>query len=67
MPDATERVEVSFPSDSETGEPLRAELYTVPSPQFGANERLWALQDEVNRLLDVIAGLERELAEARAG
>jgi hypothetical protein len=46
---------------------MRAELYTVPSLQFGTDERVRALQDEVNRLLDVIAGLKRELAEMRAG
>jgi hypothetical protein len=67
MSDATERVEVSFPTGADADEPLRAELYTVPSQQTDADERVRALQDEVNRLLDVIAGLERELAEARAG
>ena len=67
MSDATERMEVSLPTGADADEPLRAELYTVPSMQIGTDERVRAREDEVNRLLDVIPGLERELAEARAG
>ena len=66
MPDATERMEVSLPSVSEADGPLRAEMYTVPSVPIGSDERVRALEEEVNRLLNVIAGLERELAEACA-
>jgi hypothetical protein len=66
MSDTTERVEVSFLTESGADDVVRSELFHVPSMWVGTDERVRALQEEVDGLRNVVGGLERELAEARA-